>query len=88
MATTTELQPIDRLEEKVKQLVGMIESLRTDRTKALDTAARLERDLDAATTRITELEAGSSETIALRDEREKIRLRVVEIISHIDKLNL
>ena len=39
MATTTELQPIDRLEEKVKQLVGMIESLRTDRTKALDAAA-------------------------------------------------
>ena len=45
-------------------------------------------DLDAATTRIAELESSSSETIALRDEREKIRLRVVEIISHIDKLNL
>ncbi len=88
MATTTELQPIDRLEEKVKQLVGMIESLRADRTKALDTAARLERDLDAATTRITELEAHASETAALREEREKIRHRVVEIISHIDMLKL
>ena len=88
MATTTELQPIDRLEEKVKQLVGMIESLRTDRTKALDTAARLERDLDAATTRITELEAHTAETAALREEREKIRHRVADMISHIDMLKL
>lgn len=88
MATTTDLQPIDRLEEKVRQLVGLIDTLRGDRAKALDHAARLERDLDAATTRIAELEAGSSEVAALRDEREKIRLRVVDIISHIDKLNL
>lgn len=88
MPTTTDLQPIDRLEEKVRQLVNLIDSLRADRTKALDASARLERDLDAAKARITELESSASETIALRDEREKIRLRVVEMISHIDKLNL
>ena len=88
MATTTDLQPIDRLEEKVRQLVGLIDSLRADRTKALDQAARLERDLDAANTRIAELESSSTETAALKDERERIRLRVVEIISHIDQLNL
>jgi len=88
MATTTDLQPIDRLEEKVRQLVSLIDSLRADRTKALDQAAKLERELDAATTRIAELEPGTAETAALRDEREKIRLRVVDLISHIDKLNL
>jgi len=88
MATTTDLQPIDRLEEKVRQLVGLIDTLRADRTQALDHVARLERDLDAATTRIGELESNSAEAITLRDEREKIRLRVIEIISHIDKLNL
>ena len=88
MATTTDLQPIDRLEEKVRQLVGLIDTLRADRTKALDQVGRLERDLDSANSRIAELESSSTETAALRDEREKIRLRVVEIISHIDKLNL
>jgi uncharacterized coiled-coil DUF342 family protein len=88
MATTTDLQPIDRLEEKVKQLVGMIETLRNDRTKALDTAARLERDIDAAKARIAELESTNAEAGSLREEREKIRTRVVEMISHIDKLNL
>jgi len=88
MATTIDLQAIDRLETKVKQLVGMIETLRADRSKALDNAARLERELDAATTKIAELESETVEATALREERETIRNRVVEIISHIDKLNL
>lgn len=88
MATTTDLQPIDRLEEKVRQLVQLVDTLRADRTKALDHAAHLERDLDVATARIATLESSSAETAGLRDEREKIRLRVVDLISHIDKLNL
>ena len=88
MATTTDLQPIDRLEEKVKQLVGMIETLRADRTQALDSIARLERDIDTAKSRIAELESTTAEAGTLREEREKIRNRVVEMISHIDKLNL
>ena len=46
-AATLDLQPIDRLEEKVRQLVGMIDTLRADRTKALDEVTRLERELDA-----------------------------------------
>lgn len=88
MPTTTDLQPIDRLEEKVRQLVNLIDTLRADRTKALDQSARLERDLDTAKARISELESSAAESNALRDERDKIRLRVVEMISHIEKLNL
>ena len=43
-----ELQPIDRLEEKIRQLVGMIDTLRAERAKAVDEAARLQRELDGA----------------------------------------
>ena len=35
-ATPTTVQPIDRLEEKVRQLVGMIDSLREERARAAD----------------------------------------------------
>jgi uncharacterized coiled-coil DUF342 family protein len=86
--TMTDLQPIDRLEEKVRQLVGMIETLRTERTQALDSVGRLERDLEIARTRLTETEAANVEAGSLREEREKIRNRVVEMIAHIDKLNI
>jgi peptidoglycan hydrolase CwlO-like protein len=85
---TVDLQPIDRLEDKVKQLVAMIDALRADRAKALDEVARLEREVDAAKARLTEVSAASAEAAALREERELIRSRVAQMLSHIDKLNL
>jgi hypothetical protein len=83
-----DLQPIDRLEEKVRLLVGMIDTLRAERTKAQDEAARLQRELDAARSRLGEAEGSQAELTTLRDERELMRTRVVEMISHIEKLNL
>jgi uncharacterized coiled-coil DUF342 family protein len=83
-----ELQPIDRLEEKVRQLVGMIGTLRAERARALDEVARLERELDTARTRLTEASGASAELTSLREERELLRNRVVQMIAQIDKLNL
>ena len=85
---TVDLQPIDRLEEKVKQLVAMIDSLRADRAKALDEVARLERELDAAKARLGEAAGASAEVTALREERELIRTRVTQMLAQIDKLSL
>jgi regulator of replication initiation timing len=87
-ATATDLQPIDRLEEKVRQLVGMIDTLRADRARAVDEAARLQRELDAARSRLNEASGASAEVGLLKEERELIRNRVVQMISQIDKLNL
>jgi len=86
--TSVDVQPIDRLEEKVRNLVGLIETLRGDRAKALDEIARLERELDAARTRIAEASTAMNELSTLREERELIRTRVVDMITQIDKLNL
>jgi regulator of replication initiation timing len=87
-ATPVDLQPIDRLEEKVRQLVGIIDTLRADRAKALDEVARLERELASAKNRLGEAAGAASELATLREERELIRTRVVQMISQIDKLNL
>jgi uncharacterized coiled-coil DUF342 family protein len=86
--TSVDVQPIDRLEEKVRHLVGLIDTLRADRAKALDEVARLERELDAAGSRLNEAAGASAELSTLREEREVIRTRVVDMISQIDKLNL
>jgi len=85
---TADLQPIDRLEEKVRQLVGMIDTLRAERAKAADEVARLQRDLDGARARLNEASSASTEATSLREERELIRNRVVQMIAQIDKLNL
>jgi len=87
-AASVDLQPIDRLEEKVRSLVALIDALRTERTQALDETARLERELDAAKSRLGEAAGATAEAATLREERELIRTRVVQMISQIEKLDL
>ena len=76
------------LEDKVKQLVGVIDTLRAERAKATDEVARLGRELDAARARLNEASGATAEVSTLREERELIRNRVAQMISQIDKLNL
>ena len=45
-ATKTEVLPIDRLEEKVRQLVDVIDGLRAEQAKTADDIAKLEQDLE------------------------------------------
>jgi regulator of replication initiation timing len=87
-AVATDLQPIDRLEEKIRQLVGMIDTLRADRARAVDEATRLQREIDGMRSRLTEATGASAEVATLREEREVIRNRVVQMIAAIDRLNL
>lgn len=85
---TADLQPIDRLEEKIRQLVTMIDTLRSERAKAVDEAARLHRELDGMRARLNEASSATAEVTTLREERELIRSRVTQMISQLDKLNL
>ena len=83
-----DLEPIDRLEEKVKLLVGVIDRLRADQARAADENTRLSRELDGLRARLTEAEGTSSELTALREERALIRSRVDEMLTQIESLNL
>ena len=85
---TIELQPIDRLEEKIRQLVGMIDTLRAERAKAVDESTRLARELEAMRAKLTDAAGASAEVAAMREERELVRTRVVQMIAQIDKLSL
>lgn len=87
-ATAVEVQPIDRLEEKVRQLVGVIDALRAERAKAADELVRLTRELEAVKARLAESATLSTEVTSLREERDLIRTRVAQMITEIDKLNL
>ena len=83
-----DLEPIDRLEEKLKLLVGMIDRLRGENAKASEENARLARELEAMRTRVTEAEGVAPELVALREERDLIRSRVGEMLQQIESLNL
>ena len=83
-----DLEPIDRLEEKLKLLVGVIERLRGDSARMAEENTRLSRELDAARARLTEAEGTNAEMAALREERDLIRTRVGEMLQQIESLNL
>ena len=87
-ARTVELEPIDRLEEKVQLLVSTVERMKTEQAKAADENARLHRELEAARTRLKEAEASHAETSNLREERDLIRHRVADMLEQLEALNL
>ena len=83
-----DLEPIDRLEEKLKLLVGVIERLRGDGARIAEENTRLSRELDSARAQLTEAEGTNAEMAALREERDLIRARVGEMLEQIESLNL
>jgi regulator of replication initiation timing len=85
---SVDLEPIDRLEEKVKLLVGMVDRLRAENTRASEENARLTRELESSRARIADAETASGEILVLREERDLIRSRVDEMLQQIEGLNL
>ena len=99
---TVELDAIDRLEEKLKQLVAVLDRTRTEHARVSDELTRvrsehqraaeentrLRADIDQARTRLTEAEGTGSELAALRQERDQIRGRVDDMLKQIEALNL
>ena len=85
---SVDLEAIDRLEEKLKLLVGVVERLRNDGARMADENTRLARELDSARARLTDAEGSSGELSALREERNLVRSRVGEMLRQIESLNL
>ena len=86
--SAVEVQPIDRLEEKVKQMVSVIDTLRAEKARALDDAARLQQEIASLKARLAEGASAANEALTLREERDLIRNRVSQMLTQIDKLNL
>ena len=88
VSRSVDLEPIDRLEEKVKTLVSMIAKLKTENARANDENTRLSRELEAVRAQLADSEAGLAEVTALRMERETIRGRVSDMLEQLEGLSL
>ena len=85
---TVDVEPIDRLEEKIKLLVAMVTRLRAEQAKAAEDNARLSQELSTLRARLTDSEGAATEIAALRGERETIRTRVSDMLEQLEHLNL
>jgi regulator of replication initiation timing len=87
-ATPSAVEPIDRLEEKIKTLVTVIGRLRGEQSRVVEENARLQREVEALQARVTDAESAAAELGDLRGERDQIRTRVSEMLQQLDALNL
>jgi regulator of replication initiation timing len=83
-----ELEPIDRLEKKLRQLLGVVERLKAEQTRADDENRKLKSELEALKSRVASSESLSTELAALREERDVIRARVGEMLEQLDSLDV
>jgi regulator of replication initiation timing len=84
VAPTVDLEPIDRLEEKIKLLVAMVTRLRAEQARAAEEQTRLTEEIDTLRARLADAESTNVELTSLREERDVIRTRVTEMLSHLE----
>jgi archaellum component FlaC len=83
-----ELEPIDRLEEKIKRLVSIVERMKADQARAADENLRISRELEQMRARLAASDGVSNELASLKQERDVIRARVGEMLDQLEALNL
>jgi FtsZ-binding cell division protein ZapB len=88
LTRSVDLESIDRLEEKMKQLVGVIERLRGEHAELVEANGRLTHELEVMQARVSEADGSSAELLTLREERDVIRGRVTDMLQQIEALDL
>jgi len=83
-----ELEPIDRLEEKLKRLVALVERMQGEQARAAEENHRLTRELESMRGRLAASDAVAVELSSLKEERDVIRARVGEMLDQLEALNL
>jgi regulator of replication initiation timing len=84
LARTVDLEPIDRLEEKIKLLIDLISQLRAEQARSIEDSARMVQEIESLRARLTESDQAATELATLRDERDVIRTRVADMLAQLD----
>jgi regulator of replication initiation timing len=85
---SVDLEPIDRLEEKVKLLVGLVERLKMETARAGEENQRLSHEMDALRARLASSEGVANELTTMKEERDIIRTRVTDMLEQLESLSL
>ena len=85
---SVDLEPIDRLEEKMKLLVSLVERLKLDSARAAEENQRLLHEMEALRGRLASSESVVSELSTLKEERDVIRTRVTDMLEQLEALSL
>jgi regulator of replication initiation timing len=88
IARSVDLEPIDRLEDKLKRLVSLVDGMKAEQSRAAEENQRLRREIDSLNARVSSNDSLNAELSSLREERDVIRSRVTEMLEQLEALNL
>jgi regulator of replication initiation timing len=94
-ARAVETEPLERLEDKVRKLVSLVEQLRGDKARLVDENTRLQVQLESQQGKVEAMQAtlaqaeqAATELGALREERDQVRARVADLLEQIEALEI
>ena len=91
MAKTTQavdLEQIERLADKVKALVGILERTRTELSKTIEDNQRLQREVESMRERLSTAANTGEEMTTLLADREQIGSRVREMLQQLEGISV
>lgn len=87
-ATAADLGVVERLDEKIRQLIALVEKSRTESVRLRADNERLGKEVDALQAQLTDAAGVATELQAMRDERDQVRARVTDMLAQLDALQL
>lgn len=87
-AQSVEIDAIERLEEKVRKLVALVEEMRGERARLAAENRSLTDELGGLRKKVVDGEGAAAEVAALREERDVVRTRVKDMLAQIEALEL
>ena len=86
--TTTDLGVVERLDEKIRQLITLVEKSRAESAKLRADNDRLGKEVDALQAQLTDAAGVATELQAMREERDQVRTRVADMLAQLDALQM
>ena len=87
-ATVADLGVVERLDEKIRQLVTLVERSRAESAKLRADNDRLGKEVDALQLQLADAAGVASELQSLREERDQVRTRVADMLAQLDALQM
>ncbi|MCC6163197.1 MAG: cell division protein ZapB [Acidobacteria bacterium] len=86
--TAADLGVVERLDEKIRQLIALVEKSRAEASRLRTDNDRLTREVDALQAQLADAEGVAVELQSLRDERDQVRARVADMLAQLDALQM
>ena len=83
-----DVDSIERLAEKVKDLIGVLERTRGELSQTIEDNLRLSREVEHLKAELANAESASAEVSSLLAEREQIRARVGEMLEQLEEISV